>query len=111
MNASDSESHAERDLRARLRSLTVACGAAIACAAGTSHAQETADEIRGTLKIEVTGTRIPRSDVESALPVQVIRREDIERGGFASVAEIMSHISANVGAFSDALSIGVQFRF
>jgi iron complex outermembrane receptor protein len=110
MSAPRPESHGERDVRARLRSLTVACGAAIACAAGTSHAQETADEIRGTLKIEVTGTRIPRSDVESALPVQVIRREDIERGGFANVAEIMSHISANIGAFSDALSIGVQFN-
>src|SRR6185312_12298239 len=38
------------------------------------------------------------------------RREDIERGGFASVAEIMSHVSANIGAFSDALSIGAQFN-
>ena len=110
MNAPRPKSHAGRDFRARLRSLSVACGAAIACVAGTSHAQETAEEIRGTLKVEVTGTRILRSDVESALPVQVIRREDIERGGFASVAEIMSHISANIGAFSDALSIGAQFN-
>jgi len=42
MNALGPESHAERDFRARLRSLSVACGAAIACAAGMSHAPERA---------------------------------------------------------------------
>jgi iron complex outermembrane receptor protein len=68
------------------------------------------DSTRGTFRIEVTGTRILRSDVESALPVQIIRREDIERGGYASVAEILSNVSANLGAFGDPLSIGVQFN-
>jgi iron complex outermembrane receptor protein len=73
-------------------------------------AQYDVDESRGIFRIEVTGSRIPRSDLESALPVQVITREDIERGGVSTVAELMSQVSANVGAFSDALSVGVQFN-
>jgi len=91
-----------------LESLALAC-AGMVSSFDPAWAEDT-DPTRDTLRIEVTGTRIPRSDVESALPVQVIRREDIERGGFASVAEIMSQISANIGAFSDALSIGAQFN-
>ncbi|HKU87200.1 MAG TPA: TonB-dependent receptor [Casimicrobiaceae bacterium] len=73
-------------------------------------AQYGVDESRGSFRIEVTGTRIPRSDVESALPVQILTREDIERGGVSTVAELMSKVSANVGAFGDALSVGVQFN-
>src|SRR5437870_6841770 len=65
--------------------------------------------LRGAIKIEVTGSNIRRSDVESALPVQVITREDIERGGFTTVAGVMASVSANVGPFTDALSVGVQF--
>ena len=86
---------------------------AFVCACAVSGfdavAADDAEPPRGTFRIEVTGTRILRSDVESALPVQVITRDDIERGGFASVAEILSKLSANVGAFGDALSVGIQF--
>jgi len=71
--------------------------------------QQDAVELRGTIRVEVTGSHIYRSDVERALPVQVITREDIERGGFTTVAGLMASVSANVGAFTDALSVGVQF--
>src|SRR6185437_12575440 len=41
-------------------------------------------------------------------PVQVITREDIERGGWATVAELMSKLSANLLSFNDQMSIGTQ---
>ena len=69
---------------------------------------QVADESRGGLKVDVTGSNIRRSDTESALPVQVITREDIERSGSASVAELMGKVSANILGFNDQLSIGNQ---
>ena len=60
------------------------------------------------LRIEVTGSNIHRADVETPLPVQVLTREDIERGGSTTVAELMSKLSANLLSFNDQLSIGSQ---
>jgi iron complex outermembrane recepter protein len=42
------------------------------------------------------------------LPVQVLTREDIERGGSTTVAELMSKLSANLLSFNDQVSIGSQ---
>lgn len=40
-------------------------------------------------RIEVTGSRVKRADVEGALPVTVIKREDLEASGQTTVAEFV----------------------
>jgi iron complex outermembrane recepter protein len=85
------------------------CGCALTVVAQLVSAQDAA-EPRGVIRIEVTGTNIPRTEGEAALPLQIITREDIERSGSASVAELMSKVSANVGGFNDQLSIGNQIQ-
>ncbi len=63
-------------------------------------------------KIEVTGSRLRRTDFESAQPVFVLSREDIERTGLTDISEILrnitaagnSSLSAQQGRF--ALSLG-----
>ena len=45
--------------------------------------------------IEVTGSRIKRIDSETASPIQIITREQIDRLGAASVSEIMKSIPAS----------------
>ncbi len=45
-------------------------------------------------RIQVTGTRIRQVDVETAQPVTFITREDIDKQGFQSVADILQNISA-----------------
>ena len=87
------------------KALAIACSSPLVALGAPAAAQDAA-ESRGTIKIEVTGSHILRSDVESALPVQVITREDIERSGSATVAELMSKVSANVLGLNDQLSIG-----
>jgi iron complex outermembrane recepter protein len=82
-----------------------ACGTAFAAGAMCSSAQETA-EPRGVFRIDVTGSNIPRTDVEAMLPVQIITREEIEHSGSTTVAEVMSRVSANILGFNDQLSIG-----
>jgi len=86
-----------------------ACGSAFGVAAACGWAED-GGEPRDVIRIEVTGSNIPRTESEAALPVQIITREDIERSGSTSVAELMSKVSANVGGFNDQLSIGNQIQ-
>ncbi|WP_444994590.1 TonB-dependent receptor plug domain-containing protein [Aliikangiella sp. IMCC44359] len=60
---------------------------------------ETASGNKDT-KIVVTGSRITRSDAETALPVTVISREDLEMTGDISVAEVLRDLPyATTGSF------------
>nr|WP_238345776.1 TonB-dependent receptor [Luteimonas saliphila] len=45
-------------------------------------------------RIMVTGSRIRQVDVETAAPVETITRDDIEKQGFKSVADILQNITA-----------------
>jgi iron complex outermembrane recepter protein len=54
--------------------------------------------------VTVTGSNIiPRIEGETALPVQVITREDIERANFQTAAELLKTVSANMssGSFTE----------
>ncbi len=53
----------------------------------------------------VTGSHIPRIDAETALPVQVITREEIERTGVTTPAQLLDRLPANLYGFNDASSI------
>jgi iron complex outermembrane receptor protein len=97
---------ANRSQRTNSAALIAACAAVSTCSCGIAYAQDS--QPGDVLRIEVTGTNIRRADAETAVPVQVITREDIERGGSATVAELMSKLSANLLSFNDQLSIGSQ---
>jgi len=59
-------------------------------------------------KIEVTGSSIKRIEGESALPVEIISREDIDKVGVTTAAELLQKITSNVGALTDGASISDQ---
>jgi iron complex outermembrane receptor protein len=67
--------------------------------------QEPADPI-AHFQITVTGSNIPRTDIETALPVQRLTREDIDRSGATTAAELLTLVSANLIGQNDARSIG-----
>jgi len=46
-------------------------------------------------RVEVTGSRIKRTDTETASPVQVLTREEIERTGKQSIQEVLRGLSAD----------------
>src|SRR5438046_2361497 len=68
---------------------------------GAALAQETPEEVHGRSKVYVVGSNIPRPDAESALPVQIITRDDILRSGAATTPELLGRVSANVLGFND----------
>jgi iron complex outermembrane recepter protein len=66
-----------------------------ALCASSAFAEENSPPSRRLEKIEVTGSLIKTVDGETALPVQIIRREEIERSGLTSAAELLNRVSAN----------------
>ena len=50
-----------------------------------------------TEKTVITGSNIKRVDAEPVAPVEVITREQIERTGKPTVAEVLRNIPANTG--------------
>jgi iron complex outermembrane receptor protein len=46
-------------------------------------------------RVEVTGSRIKRADTETASPVQILSREDIEKTGKQSIQEVLRGLSAD----------------
>lgn len=60
------------------------------------------DSVAKVERIEVTGSRIKRTDMETAQPVLLVSAEDIARSGLVSVGDILKEISTN-GA-----SLGMQ---
>jgi iron complex outermembrane receptor protein len=59
-------------------------------------------------RIEVTGTNIRRIAGESGLPIQIITREDLEKGGVMTASDVLDRISAHqsVSSWNDAKGIG-----
>jgi outer membrane receptor protein involved in Fe transport len=61
-------------------------------------------------RVEITGSNIRRTDVETIQPVAIISREDIERSGRSTVAELLQSLPvASAGSFSEALGAGNSF--
>ncbi|QCO67196.2 TonB-dependent receptor [Luteimonas yindakuii] len=78
--------------------ITFALVAGTTAVAGTGVAIAQEGQQATTLdRIQVTGSRIRQVDVETAQPVTFVTREEIQRQGFQSVADILQNISA-VGA-------------
>lgn len=58
-------------------------------------------------RVEITGSAIRRVQSETALPVQIISRNEIEKAGVTTAAELMARVSANSNGLTDGASINV----
>jgi iron complex outermembrane receptor protein len=65
-----------------------------------AFAQDEEEDVATLDRIEVTGSRIKRADVEGALPVTVISRADLDASGKVSVSDFMRDVTFNsAGSF------------
>lgn len=71
---------------------------------GAAYAQSAAPQ--KVEKIEVTGSNIKRIEGESANPVQVLTRQEIERSGAATVNEVLQRITGAGAAIDDRITNG-----
>lgn len=71
-------------------------GTAIAQEAGTTNLD----------KIEVTGSRIKSADIETSQPVLTLTRQDIDKQGVTSVADVLQRVAANGAALNRTFNNG-----
>ncbi|PBJ84017.1 TonB-dependent receptor [Lysobacteraceae bacterium NML93-0399] len=78
-----------------------------------AHAQSAATEpeARTLDTVQVTGSRIRKAEMETAVPVQVLSREDIDRSGFTSVADIVQNLTASGAALNTKFNSSGNFGF
>lgn len=80
----------------RPRALSMAVAAALASPALFVSPQALAQASDPSLgRVEITGSNIRRAQAETAAPVQVITREDIDKSGKTSVAEYLQTLTAD----------------
>jgi iron complex outermembrane recepter protein len=82
----------------KLHPVAVAALLVLALSATTALAQE-------PQRVEITGSSIKRLADEAALPVQTIRRDEIEKAGVTTAAELLRYISASSANLGDGASI------
>ncbi|MES2297634.1 MAG: TonB-dependent receptor [Pseudomonadota bacterium] len=77
-------------------------------AMGAAHAQTAEANAAQMQRIEITGSSIKRAQVEGALPVQTVSREDIVKSGATSTEQLLNTLTANsmVGGNNVAKGVG-----
>jgi iron complex outermembrane receptor protein len=92
----------------KFRQKKVAVALACAMGVGTAAVAQTPPQQAPREKVEVTGTSIKRVEAETALPVQVITRDDIQKSGATTAMELIDRISAaqSLGNFNTTLGEG-----
>ncbi|MGV8960792.1 MAG: TonB-dependent receptor [Stenotrophomonas sp.] len=86
-------------------SLLACCAPAIAQEADTGSRATTLD------RVQVTGTRIRRAEVEGQVPIQTLTRDDIERTGFNSISEVLQQLTASGSALNAKFNSSGNFGF
>ncbi|HYD78191.1 MAG TPA: TonB-dependent receptor [Paucimonas sp.] len=71
-------------------------------------AQDATSDDSKLQRVEITGSNIKRAQAETASPIQLIKREDIEKSGKATVAEFLQTLTSD-GAGSLPTSFGNGF--
>ena len=72
--------------------LMMACGGILLSAGQMAYAQAAVETLE---RVEITGSNIRRINAETASPVQTLTRQDIEKSGRASVAELLQTLSVD----------------
>ena len=84
----------------------LAVGATAAAGTGVAFAQEESKETTTLDRIEVTGSRIKRADIETSQPIFSLSREDITAQGLTSVGDVIQNITANGSTLNSTFNNG-----
>ena len=92
--------------------VTLALGTTTAAGMGAAQAQDPApppasnQEATTLDRIEVTGSRIKRADIETSQPIFSLSRDDITAQGLTSVGDVIQNITANGSTLNTTFNNG-----
>ena len=94
----------------------VRCGLSIALlptlfAIPSAQAQQPSEQARQLDRIEITGSRIKKAEIEGQTPVQVISRAQIERSGLTSIGEVLQQTTGSGSALNTKFNSSGNFGF
>ena len=76
-------------------SFALVVGTTAVAGTGVAYAQDAEQKEATTLdRVEVTGSRIPKAEIETAQPIITLSREQIQQQGFTSVADILQNLTS-----------------
>ncbi len=90
--------------RALLSALAAGLAANTGWAAEQQTTQQQTDAQKKEERIEVTGSRIKRTDMEGAAPVVVLDSEQLEKEGFVTVSEALQSLTQTTGSIQNELT-------
>lgn len=76
-----------------------------------ASAQESGESAAQLDRVEVTGSRIRRANVEGQSPVLTLTREDLERTGQSSIADVLQQMTTGGSALNTRLNSSGNFGF
>lgn len=85
---------------------TQVCKAALAAIGGAVVLTSLPTMVQAQERVEVTGSRIKRVDAEAALPVVIIRAEELDRAGVKTAEAAVQFIAQNQSLINSSRSIG-----
>ncbi len=87
------------------------CLTIAAVSAPDSKVQAQDDEARQLDRVEVTGSRIKKAEIEGQAPVMTITRDDIERSGITSVGDLLQRLTGAGSALNTKFNSSGNFGF
>jgi iron complex outermembrane receptor protein len=86
-------------------------GGAIAAGLGfaaQAHAQAQTQDVQQApiARVEITGSAIKRIDGETAVPVTVLRAEELKRSGITTIEQVMANLSVSQAQTTSSQSVG-----
>jgi outer membrane receptor protein involved in Fe transport len=86
----------------------LAVGATTVVGMGSALAQDTAPAQTPTTldRVEVTGSRIKRSEIETSQPIFSLNREEIQAQGLTSVGDVIQNLTANGSTLNSTFNNG-----
>ena len=86
--------------------LSLAIGAAFGAGIASFTPTVIAQQTQTLDRVEITGSMLRRTDAETALPVTVIRSEELMRQGVTTAEQVVQRISANQSFVGVSQSVG-----
>ena len=86
------------------KGLLLAFGGSLALGALPAHAQDA--QATQLDRVEITGSSIRRLAAEAALPVQVIKAEDLAKAGVTNAEQALAFVAANQSSTTTTTSVG-----